>query len=73
MTFHPKTSGAAVGASLGTVIVSILASIHGIHLTPEANAAIPTFLALLGSFLVEDPPDPITLEDAMTLVAKAQK
>ena len=49
MTLHPKTSAAAVGGSLGVVIVSVLGSIHGIHLSPEANAAIPTFLSAFKS------------------------
>ena len=51
MTIHPKTSAAAVGGSLGVVIVSVLGSIHGIHLSAEANAAIPTFLSTLGAWL----------------------
>ena len=55
MNIHPRTGAAAVGGALGVVIVSVLASINGIHLTPEANAAIPSFLALLGSWLSPDP------------------
>lgn len=55
---HPKTGGAALGGSLGLVIVSVLASVHGVHLTPEANAAIPTFLSTLGAFLAPTANDP---------------
>ena len=52
MKIHPKTSGAAVGAALGLMIVSVLGSFHGVHLTDEANAAIPGFLASVGAWLV---------------------
>lgn len=55
MTIHPKTSGAAVGVALGTLIVSVLGSLHGVHLTSAADAAIPSFLGLLGSWLVPAP------------------
>lgn len=55
MTIHPKTGGAALGAALGTVIVAVLGSIHGIDLTPAANAAIPSFLSTLGAFLTPAP------------------
>jgi hypothetical protein len=63
MTLHPKTSAAAVGGALGVVIVSVLGSIHGIHLSPEANAAIPTFLSTLGSWLTPsgDVPVPVVV------------
>ena len=56
--FHPKTSAAAVGGALGTVIVSVLASINGVHLSAEANAAIPAFLSALGAWLA--PGDMVT-------------
>ena len=61
MIFHPKTSGAAVGGALGTLIVSVLGSIHGVNLSDAANAAIPAFLAALGAWFVpapDSPPDP---------------
>lgn len=58
MMIHPKTSGAALGGSLGLVIVSVLASVHGVHLTAEANAAIPTFLGTAGAFFVPGPDAP---------------
>jgi hypothetical protein len=60
MTIHPKTNGAALGAALGFAIVSVLASIHGVHLTADANAAIPAFLSTLGAFLMPSP-DPVTV------------
>ena len=49
---HPKTSGAAVGVALGALIVTILGSIHGVHLTAADNAAIPSFLGIFVSWLV---------------------
>ena len=52
---HPKTSGAALGGALGSLIDGILASIHGVHLTAETYAAIPTFLSILGSWLIPSP------------------
>lgn len=55
MTIHPKTSGAAVGGALGTLIVAVLASIHGVDLTAAAYAAIPAFLSTLGAWLVPAP------------------
>lgn len=58
LTIHPKTSAAALGGSAGIVLVAVLGSIHGVHLSPEANAAIPTFLATLGAFLSPSPADP---------------
>ena len=65
MTLHPKTSAAAVGGSLGVVIVSVLGSIHGMNLSPEANAAIPAFLSALGSWLTSDPtPTPVVVTPA---------
>lgn len=51
MTIHPKTGGAAVGAALGTAIVAILGSIHGINLSSGADGAITGFLSTLGAFL----------------------
>lgn len=55
MTIHPKTGGAALGAALGTVIVVVLSSIHGVHLASGADAAIPAFLSTLGAFLFPAP------------------
>lgn len=52
MIIHPKAAGTALGSSLGVLIVAILHSFHGVSLAPEANAAIPGFLATLGAFLV---------------------
>lgn len=52
MNIHPKTSGAAVGSSLGVLIVAVLGSIHGVHLTASADGAIPAFLGILGAWLV---------------------
>lgn len=49
-SIHPKTSAAGLGAALGVVIVSVLSSIHGVHLSAEANAAIPGFLSSLGAW-----------------------
>jgi hypothetical protein len=51
VNIHPKTSAAAIGASLGVVIVGVLESIHGVHLTGELTAAIPALLSSLGSWL----------------------
>lgn len=48
---HPKTSGAALGSALGLLIVSVLGSVHGVHLSDAANAAIPGFLATLGAYV----------------------
>lgn len=60
---HPKTSGAALGGSLGVLIAAILHSISGVHLSPEAYAAIPTFLSTLGAYLAPGatppPPPPV--------------
>lgn len=50
-SIHPKTGGAAIGGALGTVIVTILGSFHGINLSDAANGAIPAFLATLGAWL----------------------
>lgn len=61
MGLHPKTSAAVVGGSLGVVIVSVLSSIHGIHLSPEANAAIPTFLSAIGSWFTPANDAPIVV------------
>lgn len=55
MTIHPKTGGAALGSALGLVIVGVLGSIHGVHLTDVANGAIPAFLSTLGAFLFPAP------------------
>jgi hypothetical protein len=55
MNIHPKTSGAALGSALGILIVSVLGSIHGIHLTAAADAAIPSFLGALWSYLTPAP------------------
>lgn len=57
MNIHPKTSGAGVGVAFGVLIVAILASIHGVHLTPEANAAIPSFLGITLSWLTPSSPN----------------
>lgn len=63
---HPKTSAAGLGAALGVVIVSVLASINGVHLSAEANAAIPAFLASLGAWLAPGAaPTPTAQEDAL--------
>jgi hypothetical protein len=51
MTIHPKTSGAALGAALGVLIVSVLQSINGVHLSTELPGAITGFLSILGAFL----------------------
>ena len=51
MPIHPKTSGAAVGTALGILIVAVLHSVPGIHLQPEADAAIPSFLGVLAAWL----------------------
>ena len=51
MTIHPKTGGAALGAALGTAIVAILGSIHGINLSSATDGAITGFLSTLGAFL----------------------
>lgn len=61
MGLHPKTSAAAVGGAFGVVIVSVLGSIHGVHLSPDANAAIPAFLAALGSWLTPANDAPIVV------------
>lgn len=55
MTIHPKTGGAALGSALGLVIVGVLGSINGVHLTDVANGAIPAFLSTLGAFLFPAP------------------
>lgn len=55
MPIHPKVSGAAVGAALGVLIVAIIHSIPGVHLAAEADAAIPSFLSLLGAWLIPGP------------------
>lgn len=57
---HPKTALAAVLSSLGVVIVAVLASIHGVHLSAEANAAIPAFLGVLGAYLGPSPSNSVT-------------
>lgn len=67
MTIHPKTSGAALGSSLGIVIVIVLDSIHGVHLAAGADAAIPGFLSTLGAFLFPSPDTGPTADE----VAKA--
>jgi hypothetical protein len=73
MNIHPKTSGAAVGFALGTVIVSVLASFHSIHLTPEAAGAIPGGLATLGAWLVPGPDTPpVSAELAEALAQNRQ-
>lgn len=61
---HAKTAGASLGAAAGLLIVSILGSIHGVHLTPEANAAIPSFLAALTSWLVPSATAPVAVPPA---------
>lgn len=60
MNIHPKTSGAGLGVALGVLIVSILGSIHGVHLTPAANAAIPSFLGIVWSYLTPSPAPVVT-------------
>lgn len=52
---HPKTSGAALGGALGVVITGVLHSIHGVHLAPELDAAIPAFLSTLLAYLSPSP------------------
>lgn len=59
MNIHPKTALASVFGSLGVLIVAVLASIHGVHLSAEANAAIPAFLAAFGAWLAPSP-TPVT-------------
>lgn len=58
MNIHPKTSASAIGGSLGLLIVTVLGSFHGIHLTAAADAAIPMFLSTLGAWLAPSPTDP---------------
>jgi hypothetical protein len=62
---HPKTSAAALGGSGGFLIVAILGSVHGVHLSPAADAAIPTFLSTLGAYLAPSPdaPDPVVVAE----------
>lgn len=58
LSVHPKTGGAAVGVALGSLIVAVLNSIHGVHLTDQAAAAIPSFLSLIGAWIVPAPETP---------------
>lgn len=58
MNVHPKTSGAAVGSALGVLIVAILTSIHGVHLSTELPAAITGFLAIFGAWIAPGAPAP---------------
>jgi len=50
VNIHPKTSAAGLGGSLGVLIVSVLATIHGVHLGAAAQAAIPTFLSTVFAY-----------------------
>lgn len=65
---HPKVGGAAVGGALGTLIASVLASIHGVDLTAAAYAAIPTFLGTLGAWLAPDSSSASSTPAAPTVV-----
>lgn len=53
-SIHPKTGGAAVGGTLGTLIMAIL-STTGVHVAPELPAAVSAFLAALGAYLSPTP------------------
>lgn len=44
---HPKTTGAGLGAAIGTVIVSVLGSIHGVHLSAADNGGIVAALSVV--------------------------
>lgn len=77
MIIHPKTSGAALGGSLGVLMVAVLQSISGVHMSPELPAAITGFLSILGAYFAPasdvtpvtrnqplPPPTPISPSDA---------
>lgn len=60
MNIHPKVALGSVFGAFGVVLVTVLGSVHGIHLSAAANGAIPTFLTLLGGWLAPSPSDPVT-------------
>jgi hypothetical protein len=60
MKIHPKTSGAALGVSLGVILDAILHSLHGVHLDPSVYGAIPGFLGIVTSWLSPPPPTEVT-------------
>jgi len=55
-TIHPKAGGAALGGTVGVLVVAIIDSFHGVHLDPALPAAISAFTAALGAFLAPGPP-----------------
>lgn len=74
MPIHPKTAGASIGGALGTILVNILNSIHGVHLSPSVGGGIAAFLAIALAWLTPSPasaPAPVVAAPAPTPVAVA--
>lgn len=60
---HPKTAGAGLGAAIGTILVSILASIHGVHLSSADNGGIVAALSvILAWFAPASPTVPVVVQ-----------